>query len=144
MLTPKSTPDWLQEVGLDIIRPENALLCKQCHVALTIQPRLVLQHCVNRHGYDPILCQRLTNTLPKLSLTDAPQLKHRPHFSRYDSRLACHSGFACTFCSSSTTSEQLTRRRNACIPGRRHSYEKESRQNNNTNNNNNKYMLPLP
>jgi hypothetical protein len=116
--------DWLEALGLDVIRPENALVCTQCRVALTTDPRVVIEHCVNRHQRSSDRYHSLVEGLRTIPLVTVSKLQPRPNFSPEEPRLVTNSGFACASCPSITSSLQLTRRSAPCNDQRHHRYEK--------------------
>lgn len=115
--------DWLRSLGLDVVRPENALVCTNCRVALRVEARHVINHYVHKHQHINVQCERLKSELSTTTLVDAPQLKPRPDFSPHHALLIVSSGFACTACPSRTTSSQVARQASNCIDGRAHNYE---------------------
>ena len=48
-----------------------------CRVALRIEARYVINHCVSKHQYDNVVCERLRHELSTVTLVGASQLKPR-------------------------------------------------------------------
>lgn len=101
----------LDQWGLKVASPEQALMCSHCQNALRTGADSVLQHIATHQSVESISRDRLERHLKTFALSDVAQLIPRKDGSPHDPLLRTQPGYACRHCPTSsrspTSSEQI-------------------------------------
>jgi hypothetical protein len=101
---------WLEELGLLVSQPEQALICQRCQFALKVNDDRAFQHLADKHRIGLELRADLTRYIRSLSLADPTHLHARPDGLPPHPALAIQRGYCCRRCDFRTSSYQLIRR----------------------------------